>query len=143
MQYHMIFDGKFKTVHLLPDNKAHEKQWTTILRLGHKCFLDVDFDKNGNPTVSTMSELINAYSKEKQRRLNGEDITAIDREEYSIKDQVYDHNKIQAEILPPLQPEILPPLAKDTQVPGEDFPIQQDADLDEILEGDLQQQVST
>ncbi len=44
--------------------------------------------------------------------------------------------------MPPLQPEIPPPLAKDTQVSGGDFPTQQDADLDEILEGDLQQQVS-
>jgi hypothetical protein len=128
---------------LLPDNKALEKQLTTILRLGHKCFLDVDFDNNGNPTVSTMSELIKAYSKEKQGRLNGEDITAVEREENITNNQIYDHNKIQAEFPPPLQPEIPPPLAKDTQVQGGDFPIQQDTDLDEILEGDLQQQVST
>jgi hypothetical protein len=38
-QYHLIFDNKFKTVHLLPENKALEKQWTIILRLGHECFL--------------------------------------------------------------------------------------------------------
>ncbi len=139
----MIFDNKFKTVHSLPDNKELEKQWTMIVRLGHKCFLDVDFDNNGNPIVSTMSELIKAYSKEKQKRLIGEDITAIGREECSTNNQIYDHNESQAESPPPLQSEIPPPLAKDTQVPGGDFPIQQDADLDEVLEGDLQQQVST
>ncbi len=113
-QHHIIFDSKFKTVHLLPDNYALEKQWTITLRLGHKSFLNVDFDNNGNPIVSPMSELIKAYSKEKQRRLNDEDITAIDREEYSTNNQIYDHKKIQAEIPLPLQPEIPPPLAKDT-----------------------------
>ncbi len=81
-----------------------------------------------------MSELIKAYSKEKQRRLNGEEITVIDREEYSTNDQIYNQNEIQAEIPPLLQPEILTPLAKDTQVSGGDIPIQQDADIDEILE---------
>ena len=85
-------------MHLLPDNKALGKQWTMILRLGHECFLDVDFDNNRTLIVSTTSELIKAYSEEKQRRLNGEDITAIDREEYSTNDQIYNHNKIQAEI---------------------------------------------
>ncbi len=139
-QYHVIFDNKFKTVHSLPDNKALEKQWTMIVRLGHEYFLDVDFDNNGNPIVSTMSELIKAYSKEKQKRLIGEDITAIGREECSTNNQIYNHNESQAENPLPLQSEIPPPLAKDTQVPGGDFPIQQDADLDEVLEGDLQQQ---
>jgi hypothetical protein len=80
LQYHVIFDDKFKIVHLLPDNKALEKQWTRILRREHECFLDVDLDNNRNPIVSTMSGLIKAYSKEKQKRLNGEDITAIGRE---------------------------------------------------------------
>jgi hypothetical protein len=61
-QHHVKFDNKFETVHLLPDNNALEKQWTMILRLGHKCFLDVDFDNNENPIVSTMSELIKANS---------------------------------------------------------------------------------
>ncbi len=61
-QYHVIFDNRFETVHSLPDNKALEKQWTTILRLGHECFLDVKFDNHGNPIVSTMSKLIKAYS---------------------------------------------------------------------------------
>jgi hypothetical protein len=97
-------------------------------------FFDVNFDNNGNPIVPTMSELIKAYSKEKQRRLNGEEITVIDREEYSTNDQIYNQNEIQAEIPPLLQPEILTPLAKDTQVSGGDIPIQQDADIDEILE---------
>ena len=81
-----------------------------------------------------MSELIKAYSKEKQRRLNGEEITVIDREEYSTNDQIYNQNEIQAEIPPLLQPEILTPLAKDTQVSGGDIPIQQDTDIDEFLE---------
>ncbi len=65
LQYHVIFDNKFETVHSLPDNKALEKQWTTTLRLGHECFLDVDFDNNRNPIVSTMSELIKVYFKKK------------------------------------------------------------------------------
>jgi hypothetical protein len=68
-----------------------------------------------------MSVTIKAYSKEKQRKLNGEDITAIDREEYSTNHQIYDYNKIQAEIPPSLQPGILPPLAKDALVPGGDW----------------------
>ncbi len=107
-QYHVIFDNKFETVHLLPDIATLDKQWRTVLRLGYECFLDIDFDDNGNPKVLTMLDLIKAYPEEKSKRQHKiEPITAIDREDYGRNDGQIEFHK---EIPPIPPPKILLPL---------------------------------
>jgi hypothetical protein len=129
-QYHVIFDNKFKTVHLLPDFATLDKQWRTVLWLGYECCLDVDFDDNGNPKVPTILDLIKAYSEEKSKRQDKiEPITAIDRENYGRNNGQINFQK---EILPILPPTILPPLFDETQVPGGDIPDHQNTDEDKF-----------
>jgi hypothetical protein len=131
----------FETVHSLLDIATLDKQWRTVLQLGYECFLNVDFDDNGNPKVPTMLDLIKAYSKEKSKRQDKiEPITAIDREDYGRNDG---RIKFQEEIPPILPPTILPPLFNDTQVRGGDIPDHQNTDEDKIIKKEFQQKVST
>ncbi len=66
-QYHVIFDDKFETVNSLSPTKSLEKQWAQILRLNQECFLDVDYDKDGNAILPLLSELIKNFSKAKAK----------------------------------------------------------------------------
>ncbi len=111
------------------------------MQLEYECFLNVDFDDNGNQIVPTMLDLIKAYSEEKNKRHDKiEPITAIDREVYGRNNGQIE---FQEKIPPILPPTILPPLFNETQVPGGDIPDHQNADEEEIIEKVFQQKVST
>jgi hypothetical protein len=62
-KYHVIFDNKFETVNSLLATESLDKQWAQIFRLERECFLDVDYDKNGNAIQPLLSELIKNFSK--------------------------------------------------------------------------------
>jgi hypothetical protein len=64
-QYHVIFDDKFDTVHSLSKDESVEQQWRNVLKLGYECFLDTDFDGDGNPILPKYGDLINDYIKAK------------------------------------------------------------------------------
>ena len=66
-QYHVIFDDKFDTVHSLSKGDSVEKQWQDVLKLGYDCFLDTDFDENGNQILPKYGNLIMEYIQIKTR----------------------------------------------------------------------------
>jgi hypothetical protein len=59
--------NKFKTVHSLSKDVSVAQQWRNVLKLGYKCFLDTDFDGNGNPILPKYGDLINNYIKAKSK----------------------------------------------------------------------------
>ncbi len=60
-QFHVIFDDKFETVHSLPLNT----QWAWILQVGCKCYFNIHYDKNGDPILPSLSNIIKLYSDAK------------------------------------------------------------------------------
>ena len=66
-QYHVIFDNKFETVNSLSTTESLEKQWMQIFCLNRECFLDVDYDDDGNAILPLLSELIKNFSKAKTK----------------------------------------------------------------------------
>jgi hypothetical protein len=130
-QYHVIFDDKFNTVHSLPKDKSVEQQWSNVLKLGYECFLDTDFDGNGNRILPKYGDLINDYIKAKSKREFTEP-SGLEREsafdEYGHQDdhQVFngygnhdDHQDYQPVFPPPLSTLDVDTL-HGTQAPGGD-----------------------
>jgi hypothetical protein len=64
-QFHVIFDDKFETMHSLPADKPLNMQWAQILQLGCKCYFDIDYDKNDNSILPSLSDIIKSYSDAK------------------------------------------------------------------------------
>ncbi len=77
-QFHVIFDDKFKTVTSLAIGEPLDKQWADIFWLGHECFLDVDYDVNDQPILSSLPDIIKLYSKAKEDQPNFEPGHLID-----------------------------------------------------------------
>jgi hypothetical protein len=64
-QFHVIFDDKFATVHSLPPDQPLAEQWADIFRLGRECFLDIDYDDDGNPILPPLMDIIKSYARTK------------------------------------------------------------------------------
>jgi hypothetical protein len=63
LQFHVIFDNKFKTVTSLAIDKPLDKQSADIFWLGRECLLDVDYDVNDQPIIPSLLDIIKSYSK--------------------------------------------------------------------------------
>ena len=133
-QYHVIFDDKFETVHSLSKDASVEQQWRNVLKLGYECFLDTDFDGDGNPILPTYGDLIKDYITAKSKREFTEP-SGLHREpafdDYGHHDhhQVFDgygthddHQDIQP-VFPPHLPTLDVDTLHGTQAPGGDNPI--------------------
>ena len=57
LQFHVIFDDKFKTVESLPLNNSPEDIWHNLLQLHHDFFLDKKFDPNGTMKLCHLPDL--------------------------------------------------------------------------------------
>ncbi len=64
----IIFDDKFDTVHSITKDESVEQQWRTVLQLGYECFIDTDFDENGNQILPKYGDLIKNYIELKSKR---------------------------------------------------------------------------
>ncbi len=78
LQFHVIFDDKFKTVTSLAIGEPLDKQWADIFWLGRECFLDGDYDFNDQPILPSLSDIIKLYSKAKADQPNFEPGHLID-----------------------------------------------------------------
>ena len=90
-QYHVIFDDKFDTVHSLSKDESIEQQWRNVLKLGYECFLDTDFDDDGNQILPKYGDLIKDYIEAKSKQELAEP-SGLERESaLDINDQQDDH----------------------------------------------------
>jgi len=132
-QYRVIFDDKFETVHSLSKDESVEQQWRNVLKLGYDCFLDTDFDDDGNQILPKYGDLIKDYIKAKAKREFAEpsglehksafDINAHqdDHQAFDEHDQQDDHQGTQPIFPPPLFPLDVDTI-HGTQAPGGDNP---------------------
>jgi hypothetical protein len=60
---------KFETMHSLPAKEPLNMQWARILQLGRKCYFDIDYDKNNNPILPSLSDIVKSYSDAKAMKL--------------------------------------------------------------------------
>ena len=56
-QYHVVFDDKFTTVNSLPSEDSFETQWANIFKLHQECYLDLEYDEEGNSITEDMPKL--------------------------------------------------------------------------------------
>ncbi len=74
-------------MHSLPPDKPLDQQWATIFRLGHECFVDIDYDENNNPILPPMSDIIKSYEEEKANQPRFELINVYNGDVYDGVDK--------------------------------------------------------
>jgi hypothetical protein len=114
-QFHVIFD-KFETMHSLPANEPLNTQWAQILHLGHECYLDIDYDKNDDPILPSLFNIIKLYSDTKAMKPPYDPTPHI---EFDACDKyvVPPHASIKPAHLPPIKTPHNPPKALPQNLP--------------------------
>jgi len=120
-QYRVIFDDKFETVHSLSKDESVEQQWRNVLKLGYDCFLDTDFDDDGNQILPQYGDLIKDYIKAKAKREFAEPSGLEHESAFDINAHQDDHQGTQPIFPPPLFPLDVDTI-HGTQAPGGDNP---------------------
>jgi hypothetical protein len=67
-QFHVIFDDTFQTVHSLPSDKPIHAQWEDILKFDRECFAEMDYDKNGEPILPLLSNIMKTFRNKREQR---------------------------------------------------------------------------
>jgi hypothetical protein len=62
-QFHVIFDDKFERVNLLPLDQPLNRQWAQMFQMGCECFMDMDYDENDHPILTSLSDIIKQYTE--------------------------------------------------------------------------------
>ena len=74
-------------------NESVEQQWRNVLTLGYECFLDTDYDDDGNQILPKYCNLIKDYIEAKSKQELAEP-SGLERESaLDINDQQDDHQE--------------------------------------------------
>jgi hypothetical protein len=68
-QFHVIFEDKFQTVNSLPTDIPIHEQWQHILQLDRECFAEMDYNKDGDPILPWLSDIIKTFEDKREQRL--------------------------------------------------------------------------